>query len=59
MHRTWAGISQDDLAELAEVSRVTLGSFERGEHAAGVLAFLKLSRALGIRMGALLDEESP
>lgn len=54
--RTLAGISQEEVSGLAPVSRVTLGSIERGEHAATLLVYLRLSRALGSRMGDLLDE---
>ncbi len=57
MARLLAGVSQDDLAVLAGLSRVTLGSIERGEHAASVLTYRKLSQTFGLRMGALLDEE--
>jgi DNA-binding XRE family transcriptional regulator len=56
--RRWPGIRQDELAELAGVSRVTLSSIERGEHPAGVLTYLKIARALGVRMGDLLNEET-
>lgn len=55
--RVMTGVTQHELAELAGLSRVTLGSIERGDHAAGLLTYLKLSRACGARMGALLDEE--
>jgi len=47
--------SQDQLAKIARISRVTLGSTERGEHAAAVLAYLRLTRVLGVSMDDLLD----
>lgn len=56
--RILAGLAQWELAAGAEASRVTLGSIERGDHAAGVLTYLKLSRALGVPMGSLLNEKS-
>ncbi|HEV7656589.1 MAG TPA: helix-turn-helix transcriptional regulator [Mycobacteriales bacterium] len=56
--RVLAGITQDELAERAGMSRVTLGSIERGDHGASVLTYLKVARALGVPMGTLLDEEN-
>lgn len=55
--RVLAGVTQEELAILADMSRVTLGSLERGEHAATLLTYLRLARVLGVDMGALLDEE--
>ena len=47
------------MAGEAEVSRVTLGSIQRGEHAASVLTYRKLAGALWIDTGDLLtDKES-
>lgn len=39
-------LSQDGFAELAGVSRVTLGAIERGEHSAGLLTYVRLAAAL-------------
>ena len=47
-------LSQDTFADLAGVSRVTLGSIERGEHAAGLLTYVKLAEALGVGLGLLV-----
>jgi transcriptional regulator with XRE-family HTH domain len=47
--------SQDVLAARAGVSRVTLGSIERGEHPAVVLSYVRLARALSLSMDELLD----
>jgi transcriptional regulator with XRE-family HTH domain len=55
--RVLIGITQEDLATRAPVSRVTLGSIERGDHAATLLSYLKLARGLGVSIGSLLDEE--
>jgi DNA-binding XRE family transcriptional regulator len=51
-------MSQDWLAETAKVSRVTLGSIERGEHAAGILAYRALATALDIPLDGLFDDSS-
>lgn len=48
-------LSQDTFADLAGVSRVTLGSIERGEHAASLLTYVKLADALGIGLSLLVD----
>jgi transcriptional regulator with XRE-family HTH domain len=48
-------LSQDAFADLAGVSRVTLGSIERGEHAAGLLTYVKLADALGVGLSFLVD----
>jgi transcriptional regulator with XRE-family HTH domain len=45
--RVLVGVNRDELARLAGLSRVTLGSIERGEHAAGLLTYVRLARALG------------
>lgn len=51
--RILAGLTQDELAARAAMSRVTLGTIERGDHAATLLTYLKASRAL--RLAAVLD----
>jgi transcriptional regulator with XRE-family HTH domain len=55
--RVRSRMSQDQFAARAGIWRVSLGGIERGEHAAGVLAYLKIARVLGVPMGDLLDEE--
>ena len=47
--------SQETLAARADVSRVTLGSVERGDHSAGVLIYVRLARTVGVSLGELLD----
>jgi XRE family transcriptional regulator, regulator of sulfur utilization len=54
--RTGRRLSQDQLAELAGVSRVTLGSIERGEHPATISTIRSLSMALGLSLSMLFDE---
>lgn len=49
-------IRQDVLADRASVSRVTLGSIERGEHAATLTTYLKVARALAVDLGDLVTE---
>jgi len=56
--RTARRLSQDRLAETAKVSRVTLGSIERGEHAAGILAYRSLAAALNVPLSGLFDDSS-
>ena len=41
------------------VSRVTVGSIERGDHPASVLAYRRLAGALGVQLSELLDEREP
>jgi transcriptional regulator with XRE-family HTH domain len=53
--RVRARQSQDRLAEQAHVSRVTLGSIERGEHPAAVTSYVRLARTLGLSLDELLD----
>ena len=48
-------LSQDAFAPRAGVSRVTLGSIERGDHAAVVTMYRRIASALGVRLGDLLD----
>lgn len=48
-------ITQDALAPLAGVSRVTLGSIERGDHPASVTSYVRLARELGLSLDDLLD----
>jgi DNA-binding XRE family transcriptional regulator len=56
VYRMARAMSQDELATRASVSRVTLGSIERGDHAASLLAYRKLARALGRDVGELVAE---
>jgi transcriptional regulator with XRE-family HTH domain len=49
-------LSQDRLANLAGVSRVTLGSVERGEHDAGITTYRSLAMALDVPLPMLFGE---
>ena len=57
MARVRLRISQDQLADTAAMSRVSLGSIERGEHPAEVMTYRKIARALDLAMDELLNEE--
>ena len=52
-------MTQEELAARAGVSRVSLGSIERGRHPATVRTVRRLAAALSVSMGELLDEEAP
>jgi XRE family transcriptional regulator, regulator of sulfur utilization len=52
------GMAQDRLATVAGISRVTLGSIERGDHAASILTYRALASALEVPLSALFDEDS-
>ena len=47
--------SQEQLAGRADVSRVTVGSVERGEHPAAVTIYARLARAVDLPLADLLD----
>ena len=51
--RKKAGLSQESLAEKAELHPVYISQVERGTKAVSVEALWKLSRALGVTMAAL------
>jgi transcriptional regulator with XRE-family HTH domain len=55
MARTRQRQSQAGLGVRAGVSRVTVGSIERGDHPASVLAYARLAGACGLLLGELLD----
>jgi transcriptional regulator with XRE-family HTH domain len=54
LRRVGGGKPQAQLGERAGVSRVTVGSIERGDHAASVLALWRLADALGVTITELL-----
>lgn len=47
------GISQEELAERADLHRTYLGGVERGERNIGLLNVIRISRALGLPPSAL------
>ena len=50
------GISQEELADMADLHRTYIGGIERGERNIGFLNLVKLVRALGIEPSELLRD---
>ena len=55
-HRKQANLSQEKLAEKADLHPVYFGQVERGEQAASVHALVRIAKALGVRLKDLVDE---
>lgn len=55
IHRTAAGISQEDLGDLAALHRTAVGQLERGERIPRADTLLRLAYALGVDTDALLE----
>ena len=51
--REAAGISQEELANRADLHRTYIGGIERGERNVGVLNLLQIARALKVRPAEL------
>jgi transcriptional regulator with XRE-family HTH domain len=49
-------LSQDQLARLAPISRVTLGAIERAEHVATLTTYRRIAHGLSIDVGDLVTE---
>ena len=54
--RKRAALSQEDLAEKADLHPVYVGELERGEESASVMALMRIAKALGVRVRDLVDE---
>ena len=51
------GLSVEDLAERSGCDTTTIAHLESGEYAPSLTPLIKLTRALGVRLGTLLDDE--
>ena len=54
--RKAAGLSQEALADLAEIDRSHMGKIERGERNVSLLNILRIARAIGEKPSDLLSE---
>ncbi len=50
------GMSQETLADKADIDRSYMGGIERGEHNLAIINFLKIAKALGVKASILLDK---
>lgn len=55
-YRKKANMTQEKLAEKAELHPVYVGEVERGEEAASVEALLKIAKALHVRLRDIVEE---
>ena len=53
--RNQAGISQEKLAELAEMHRTYVSGIERGERNVSLMNITRLARALGVSVSKLME----
>lgn len=53
--RLEVGLSQEELANLAQVERSHMGKIERGEHMPNFVLILRLAKAMMISPGQLVD----
>jgi transcriptional regulator with XRE-family HTH domain len=49
------GLSQEELAELAQLHRNYIGGIERGDRNVALLNILRLAKALGVSLSELLE----
>jgi len=54
--RKQVGLSQESLAEKADLHPVYIGKVERGEQWVSLHALLRIAKALGVRVRDLVDE---
>jgi transcriptional regulator with XRE-family HTH domain len=55
-HRKNAGMSQERLAEKADLHPVYIGKIERGEQWVSLHALLRIGQALGVHIRQLVDD---
>lgn len=55
-YRKRAGLTQEKLAEKAELHPVYVGEIERGEQTVSVFALMKMAEVLGVRVRDLVAE---
>ncbi len=53
--RNQAGISQEKLAELAEMHRTYISGIERGERNVSLINIMRLASALGVSISKLME----
>ncbi|MDP2903177.1 MAG: helix-turn-helix transcriptional regulator [Methylovulum sp.] len=53
--RSDTGLSQEELAERADIDRSYLGGIERGEHNLALINIIKIANALGVYPHQLLE----
>jgi transcriptional regulator with XRE-family HTH domain len=54
LQRVYMRLSQEELGTKAGITRSAVGSIERGDHPASVLAYGKVAKALGIKLDKLM-----
>lgn len=54
--RQASGLSQEDLAERADLHRTYVGGLERGERNVGLLNVARLAKALGVTVAELVED---
>lgn len=55
-YRLQASLTQEKLAEKADLHPVYVGEVERGEQTVSVYALMRIAKALGVRVRDLVDE---
>ena len=56
LHRRHRGLTQQQLADRAGLSRSFVAVFEKGHHSIQVVSLCRVAAALGLRFSALVDD---